>query len=84
MTETPGPYMGEDETEIDDTEKVYFAVTVTKRRAEFLYKCLSIPLCPCGKRELAECQADPCDNMKKLTSNLQGLRLYKPPKFDGS
>ncbi len=73
-----------DENEINDDEKVYFAVTVTKRRAEFLYKCLSIPLCPCGKRELAACEADPCAEFKALVDDHKGLWLYKPPKFDGS
>lgn len=81
MTEAPIPY-GDDATEIDDDDKVYFAVTVTKRRAEYLYKCLQRPLCARCGREAAECEADPCwDTIEPQEANWE---RYRPPKFDGS
>lgn len=43
--------------------KVYFAVTVSKARAEYLFQCLQRPLCTCG-REVDECEADPCDDRR--------------------
>lgn len=41
-------------------DKVYFAVTVSKARAEYLFKCLQRPLCENCGREVDECEADPC------------------------
>lgn len=41
-------------------ERVYFAVTVPKHRADFLARMLDAPLCRFCGREVAECEADPC------------------------
>ena len=41
---------------------VYFAVTVPKARAEYLFACLQRPLCENCGREADECKADPCED----------------------
>ena len=74
MTEQPIPY-------VSDDEKVYFAVTVTKRRADYLYECLHTPLCDQCGRELAECEADPCKKAKSAQRDSQGWTRYRPPKI---
>ena len=45
--------------------KVYFGVSVSPLRAEFLAKCLELPLCKGCGREESECSADPCDDVIK-------------------
>ena len=65
-----------------DDDQVYFAVTVTKRRAEYLYKCLHTPLCYACGREQAECEADPCEaGIDASTDAHEGWRRYRPPKI---
>ena len=39
---------------------IYFGVTVSEARAEFLAKMLKVPLCQHCGREASECEADPC------------------------
>jgi len=39
---------------------VYFGVTVSRQRAEYLMRCLDEPLCKACGREEAECSANPC------------------------
>ena len=41
-------------------DQIYFAVTVSRQRAEYLARCLDEPLCNGCGREEAECSADPC------------------------
>ena len=43
-----------------DDDMIYFGVTVTRARAEYLMKCLTRDLCEHCGRELDECEADPC------------------------
>lgn len=51
-------------------DQIYFAVTVSKRRAEYLFKCLSRELCAYCDRELDECEADPCDDRRIAAGEL--------------
>lgn len=56
-----------EEIPIYQTQKdgqVFFGVTVSKRRAEYLYQCLHRPLCGYCNRELDECEADPCQDRR--------------------
>ena len=43
---------------------VEYRAWVTPDRAAFLQRMLHVDLCQCGKRELAECEADPCEQMQ--------------------
>jgi hypothetical protein len=49
-------------TGIVGRDQIYFGVTVTKQRAEYLARMLNEPLCNHCGRECAECDADPCQN----------------------
>jgi hypothetical protein len=42
---------------------IYFGVTVTQQRAEFLARMLEVDLCEGCGRERAECDADPCNTV---------------------
>lgn len=52
--------------------KVFFAVTVTERRARFLARMLDVPLCDKCNRELDLCEADPCTDQTAQCKHCEG------------
>jgi hypothetical protein len=60
------------------TDQIYFAVTVTRRRAEFLQRMIEVPLCDTCGREQDECDADPCGGIMSVVANCN--ICYRPFK----